>query len=83
MTKIDHFSKLGYKFSHISEMIITFITDLRNMTYEHYLKQPKPMIEWVLNKELYKNPKIIKTFRNILHQLIRKNKYIIHSEDDI
>ena len=37
----------GRNFSHILEMNITFIIDLRYMTYEHYLKQPKPMIEWL------------------------------------
>ena len=46
MSKIEYFESNGHKFSHIAEMNIVFITDLRNMTYEHYLKIPKPMIEW-------------------------------------
>ena len=45
ISKIEYFESIGHKFSHISEMDIVFITDLRNMTYEHYLKKPKPMIE--------------------------------------
>ena len=81
ITKIDSFSRPGYKISNISQIKITFITYLRNMTYEHYLKQPMHMIEWVLNKNLYKNPELIKTLRNISQPLIRKYKHIIHSED--
>ena len=34
---IDDFESRGDNFSHIEEMKIRFITDLRNMTYEHYL----------------------------------------------
>ena len=48
-----------------------FGTDLRNMTYEHYLKQPKPMIDWVLIKKIARNPELIKSLRNISHPLIR------------
>ena len=53
-------------------MNITFITELRNMTYGHYLQIPKPMIEWRINVILAKNPEIIKNFRNTSHPLIRK-----------
>ena len=59
ITKNDSFSRRGFKFSNIFQMKITFITYLRNMTYEHYLKQPMHMIEWVLDKKLYKNPELI------------------------
>ena len=38
LSKIEYFESYGYKFSHISEMNIVFITDLRNMTYEYYFK---------------------------------------------
>ena len=48
-SKIEYYEKRGHKLSHISEMNITFISDLRNMTYEHYLQQPKSMLEWKLN----------------------------------
>ena len=77
ITKIDYFERQGYKLFHICEKNITFLSDLRNMTYEHYLKQPKQKIEWVLNKKLHKNPVLIKTLRNISHPLIRKYKYVI------
>ena len=46
--KIEYFERTGHKFSHISEMNITFITDLRDMTYDHYLKIPKSMLEWTI-----------------------------------
>ena len=59
-------------------MDIVFITDLRNMTYEHYLKMPKPMIEWNIIKKLVKNPKLIKAFNiNTIHPLIRKYSHLI------
>ena len=85
ITKIGSYSRRGYKFSNISQIKITFIEYLRNMTYEHCLKQPMHMIEWVLNKKLYKNAELVKTLRNISQPLIRKYKHIIHSEvaDDI
>ena len=57
-------------------MKITFVSDLRNMTHEHYLKQPKQMIEWKLNEELPRNPELVRTLRNLSHPLIRKNKYM-------
>ena len=52
-------------------MNIVFITDLRKMTYEHYLKKPNPMIEWRLNAILAKNPEILKKNEgtSLIHQL--------------
>ena len=61
-------------------MNITFITDLWNMTYEHYLNQPKSMLEWKLNAILAKNPELIKILGNSSHPLIRKYQHI--NEDD-
>ena len=60
-------------------MNIIFITVLRNMTYEHYLKIPKSMLEWTIIKKLANNPKLIKAFNiNINHPLIRKYSHIIN-----
>ena len=56
LSKINYFERYGGKFSHISEMSITFISDLRNVTYEQYLTIPKPMIEWRFNILLSRNP---------------------------
>ena len=50
------------------------------MTYEYYLTQPKPMLEWKLNAILAKNPELIKILGNSSHPLIRKYQYI--NEDD-
>ena len=59
-------------------MDIVFITDLRHMTYEHYLKIPKPMIELTNFKKLAKNPKLIKSFNiNTIHPLIRNHSHLI------
>ena len=78
MSKIEYLENNGHKFSHISEMNIVFITDLRNMTYEHYLKIPKPMIEWSIIKKLAINLRLIKAFNiNKSHPLLRKYNHII------
>ena len=50
-TKFEYFSRRGWKFSHIPQMALTFTEKLCNMTYEHYLEQPKPMIEWIVKKK--------------------------------
>ena len=50
------------------------------MTYEHYLNQPKFMLEWKLNAILAKNPKLIEKFPISSHPLIRKYQHI--NEDD-
>ena len=48
--------------SDILEIYILFIFNYMNMTYKHYLSQPKSMLEWTLlrkiaqNKELKGNP---------------------------
>ena len=62
-------------------MNITFLTNLSIMTYEHYLKQPMPMIERVVNKKIARNPELIKTLRKTSHPLFWKYRHIIHSED--
>ena len=61
-------------------MNLTFLSDLRNMTYEHYLNQPKSMLEWKLNVILAKNPEPIKILRNSSHPIFRKYQHI--KEDD-
>ena len=78
ISKIEHFEGTGHKFSHISEMNIEFISNLRNMTYQHYLQIPKSMLEWTLIGKLATNPKLIKAFNiNTYHPLIQKYRHII------
>ena len=78
ISKIEDFESVGHKFSHISEMNIVFISKLRNMSYQHYLQIPKPMIEWTMIRKLANNPKLIKAFNiNSYHPLIQKYRYII------
>ena len=50
------------EFSHVCEMKITFTAYPRFITYEHYLEITKPMVEWVLIMELYRNSELIKNF---------------------
>ena len=80
LSKIKKFEIYEHKLSHISKMNITFIADLTNMTHEHYLKQPKPMVEWKLNSLLAKIPELIEKFGSRFHPIIRKYQHI--NEDD-
>ena len=43
-------------------MQITFITKLDNMTYRHYLQQPRQAIENNLIKKINQNPNLINLF---------------------
>ena len=66
------------KFSHIPELNITSISDLRNMTYDYYLQQPKSLLEWKLNAILAKNTELLKSLnRSQIHPLIRKNQDLL------
>ena len=82
ISKIEYYESNGHKFSHKTEMNIAFMTDLRNRTFEHYIKIPKPMIEWTINKKIASNPKLIKAFNiNTSHPLIRKYNHIKNDEE--
>ena len=50
------------------------------MTYEHYLNQPKSMLEWKLNVILAENLEFIEIRGNSSQPLIRKYQHI--NEDD-
>ena len=71
--KIDYLSRRGQKFSYISEKNITFTADLKNMTYAHYLEQPKQMIEWTLNKKYIETQNLQKCSEIYLFPLINKS----------
>ena len=76
LSKNENYEKQGLFFSNISKMSNIFITNIRNMTYNHYLQQPKPMIEWKLIL-LAKNPRLIRVLGNTPHPLIRKYYHLI------
>ena len=80
LTKICKYESMRYKFIKISEMKISFVSCRINMTYEHYIEQPKSMLEWTIVKKLSENPSLIKIFKNTPHPLIRK--YINMFPDD-
>ena len=82
ISKIEHFESNEHKFSHKTEKNIAFMTDLRNRTYEHYIKIPKPMIEWTIIKKISSSPKLIKAFNiSTSHPLIRKYNHNINDEE--
>ena len=82
LSKNKYFENCEHKFYQVSGMNITFIADLRNMTYEHYLKQPKPTVEWNLKAIIAKNPELMKTFGNSYHPLIRQYQHINNGENE-
>ena len=53
-------------------MQITFITKLDNMTYKHYLQQPRQAIENNLIKKVNQNPNLKKLLNNF-PQLVFRN----------
>ena len=58
-------------------MNITFITDYRNMTFEHYPKQLNNLVEWRLIENLSRNAELIRAFdRNTSPPMIRKFSHI-------
>ena len=62
LSRIKYYERRQHIFCRISLMTITFISDLRDMTYKHYLQQPKSMLEWRLNLILAKRPELIEVF---------------------
>ena len=63
-------------------MYISFITDLKNMTYEHYLNHRKPMVEWKLNEKISENPDLVKLFGNNSHPLVRRYNHFIEEDEE-
>ena len=84
LSKTKYYEIRKHTYSHISEMNITFISDLTLMTYKYYLQQPKSMMEWRLNFIMAKYPqqykKLIRDRPYGPHPLIRK--VIFPNEDD-
>ena len=62
--KINYYRIQGLEFSYIAEMNITFIS-LDFVTYKHYIEQPMPMLERILNRKLYIKNELIKTLDDI------------------
>ena len=56
----------------ILEMKITFISESKHVTHQHYLAQPKKMIEWSLIKILNKNSKLIVDLPNLPPPLVNE-----------
>ena len=65
MGQIEYLTTGGLELSHISEIKITFITEFRFMTYNHYMDMPKQMVERNLLREIKENPKHIRSLQNM------------------
>ena len=49
-------------YSQILELRVTFVSLFENITFDHYLIKPKPVLEWRLIALAKKNPEIINSF---------------------
>ena len=65
--------KQGLELISIRELKIVFKSYFYNITFKHYLEKPKPMIETILKKQMYKNPELIE----VLAQIHRPRSYLI------
>ena len=63
------------------EMKIVFTSDRDFMTYQHYLEQPKSMLERKIFKKVYNNPKINGQY-SWLPLCLTKNVYWLDDSDD-
>ena len=83
--KIEFFRRQGLRFSHILERNITFISILKLVTYEHYNIQPMQMVERIFNKKFYKNPQLVKKFKdvNLTSPYIRGAYNLLFMKDEI
>ena len=65
----------GFDFSHISQMNIITVCNKMDMTYDYYLKQNMPAVEWKLNQIINKDKKLINILPvSWIHPLNRKFK---------
>ena len=69
-------------YSQILELRITFVSLSKNMRFEYYLTQAKPMLEWKPFAMLDKNPEIVCLFDYLhcSHPLIREYFEIYRNE---
>ena len=71
--KLSKIKQDRYYFCEIYEVRISFVSHIRNMANECYLKQPKSMSEIELYKKIAENPKLVKCLkRKSSHPFIRK-----------
>ena len=69
-------------YSQVLELGNTFISSVKDMTYEHYLEKPTSMCEIKLNKILAKDPNVMNClYRITSHLLIRKYSHILVGEN--
>ena len=67
----NRINKMSDNLSKIVEIRITFVSCSRFMTYNHYLKQKKPMCEIRLNQILNRHPSLVYLLNtNLPHPMI-------------
>ena len=69
---IDNLKEEGYHFDYIAEMDIITLAHKRDMTYNFYLKNNMPALEWQLNKLINKDNSIINKFPRIWRHPINR-----------
>ena len=83
-TQIEYlYSKEALDTYHIGEMKITFISEVRFMTYHHYLDMPKQMVELNLIRKVHENPKLIRSLQKLSEPtLIEYDCYLYSDSED-
>ena len=72
---IDGFKTEGYVFSQISQMNIIIVCNKMDMTYDFYIKQNMPAVEWKLNQLINKDRNLVNKLPvSWIHPLNRKFK---------
>ena len=72
---INDFKNDGFDFSHISQRFIITVCNKMHMTYDFYMKQKMPAVEWKLNQLFNKDKKLINKLPvSWIHPLNRKFK---------
>ena len=75
---IENFSGRGYKFSHLSEMCITTISNKKFMSFDIYHRRPRQRIELELNLIFDDNPQLKRNL-NIINNFPSKCKFTYRS----
>ena len=72
----------GLETRHTGEMKITFITEFRFMTYNHYIDIPKQMVEWNLMRKIHENPKLIRSLQKMPEPVLNESDCYLYSDSE-
>ena len=74
------YSKEGLDTYHKGEMELTFISEVRFMTYNHYIVMPERMVEWNLIRKIHENPKLMRSLEKM--PVLNENDCYLYSDSE-